>query len=126
VVDVAPGAPARVRPVELTAPRRLRTVTGTVAELAAAAAGVADALLRVVVTEPARAGLGDEVRALLPNAIDIQVAPPAVSTERRPSRSGRTTVELFHQYLAERDIQDPAVEALFAALLDAASRPGGG
>src|SRR4051794_38923808 len=94
VVDAVPGAPARVRPVELTAPRRLRTVTGTVAELAAAAPGVGDALLRVVVTEPARAGLGDEVRALLPNAIDIQVAAPAASTERRPSRAGRTTVEL--------------------------------
>ena len=80
-----------------------------------------DALLRVVVTEPARAGLGDEVRALLPNAIDVQVAragrrrrdAPAVAT------AGRTTAELFHQYLAERDVDDPAVEALFAELLDA-------
>jgi len=126
VVDAAPGAPARVRRVELTTPRRLRTVVGTVAELAAAAAGVGDALLRVVVTEPSRAGLGDEVRALLPNAIDIQVAAPVTVAERRPSRAGRTTVELFHQYLAERDIDDPAVEALFGALLDAASSTGGG
>ncbi len=126
VVDAAPGAPARVRRVELTSPRRLRTVTGTVAELAEAAAGVGDALLRVVVTEPTRAGLGDEVRALLPNAIDVQVAAPTTPAgERRPTRAGRSTTELFHQYLAERQVDDPAVEALFAELLDAASAAGG-
>ena len=126
VVDAAPGAPARVRRIELTSPRKLRTVTGTVAELAALADGVGDALLRVVVTEPARAGLGDEVRALLPNAIDVHVAVPAAVAERRPSRAGRSATELFHQYLTERDVDDPAVEALFAELLDAATTGGGG
>jgi len=126
LVDAAPGAPARVRRVELTSPRTLRTVTGTVAELEALASEVGDALLRVVVTEPARAGLGDEVRALLPNAIDVQVAAPTAVAERRPSRAGRSTIELFHQYLTERDVDDPAVEALFAELLDAATTGGGG
>jgi exonuclease SbcD len=62
----------------------------------------------------------------LPNAIDVQVASPAAPAgERRPSRAGRSTAELFHQYLAEREIDDPAVEALFAELLDAASAAGG-
>ncbi len=130
VVDASPGSPARVRRVELATPRRLRTLSGTVAELAAAAAeaSAGDALLRVVVTEPARSGLGDEVRALLPNAIDIQVAPPAAGRRPdRPSRrSGRSTVELFHEYLAERNIADPAVEALFAELLDGVASAGGG
>jgi hypothetical protein len=66
------------------------------------------------------------VRALLPNAIDIQVAPPTEATpDRRPSRAGRTTTELFRQYLSERNVDDPAVEALFVELLDAASSPGG-
>jgi exonuclease SbcD len=126
VVDAAPGTPARVRRVGLAAPRRLRTITGTVAELAVAGVEAGDALLRCVVTEPARAGLGDEVRALLPNAVDIQVAPPTEATpEPRPSRAGRTTTELFHQYLTERNVDDPAVEALFAELLDAATSPGG-
>ncbi len=128
VVDAAPGQPARVRAVELTTPRRLRTVTGTVSELAGLATGLGDALLRVVVTEPARAGLGEEVRTLLPNAIDVQVAPAAApdAGERRSSRQGRSTAELFHAYLAERNIDDPAVEALFAELLDGASAGGGG
>jgi exonuclease SbcD len=126
VVDAAPGAPARVRRVELRSPRKLRTVTGTVVELAGLADGLGDALLRVVVTEPARAGLGDEVRAVLPNAIDVQVAAPVAAAERRPSRAGRSTTELFHQYLTERAVDDPAVEALFAELLDAATTGGGG
>src|SRR5436190_5414057 len=113
VVDATPGAPARVRRVELSRPRRLRTLVGTVAELEAAAPDVSDALLRVVVIEAARAGLGDEVRAILPNAIDVQVASPATpAAERRPTRAGRSPAELFHQYLAERDVEDPAVEAL--------------
>ncbi len=37
VVDVEPGLPAKVQPVRLRSGRRLRTVTGTVAELAAIA-----------------------------------------------------------------------------------------
>ena len=78
-------------------------------------------------TEPARAGLGDEVRALLPNAIDVQVAAPA-TVGRAPAvaRPGAAATELFHQYLTERDVDDPAVEALFAELLDAATTGGGG
>jgi exonuclease SbcD len=128
LVDAAPGKPARVSRVELRQPRRLRTVSGTMAELATAAADVGDALLRVVVTESARSGLGDEVRALMPNAIDIQVAAPAADRDRdRPStRSGRSTADLFHDYLAERNIADSAVEALFAELLDDAASAGGG
>jgi exonuclease SbcD len=125
VVDATPGQPARVRPVPLTSARRLRTVTGTVAELAAMATDVEDALLRVRVTEPARAGLGDEVRQLLPNAIDIQVVAAAADAgERRPSRQGRSASDLFHAYLSERNVDDPAVEALFAELLDAATSGG--
>jgi exonuclease SbcD len=114
-----------VRPVTLTSARRLRTVTGTVAELAELAPEVGDALLRVRVSEPARAGLGDEVRQLLPNAVDIQVVAEAVdNNERRPSRQGRSATDLFHAYLGERNIEDPAVEALFAELLDAATSGG--
>jgi exonuclease SbcD len=125
VVDAAPGQPARVRPVLLSSARRLRTVTGTVAELAAMATEVEGALLRVRVTEPARAGLGDEVRLLLPNAIDIQVAATdAGDRGRPPSRQGRSATDLFHAYLGERNIDDPAVEALFVELLDAAASGG--
>jgi exonuclease SbcD len=100
-------------------------VTGTVAELAVLAGDVGDALLRVRVTEPARAGLGDEVRQMLPNAVDIQVmAVTTNDTERRSPRHGRSATELFHAYLSERNVDDPAVEALFVELLDAATSAG--
>ena len=124
VVDATPGTPVKVRTVPLTSPRRLRTVTGTVAELAAMAADLDDALVRAVVTEPARAGLGDEVRTVLPGAVDIKVA--ATDLERpapRVDRAGRRPDELFHVYLAERGIDDARLEALFVDLYDAAVGP---
>ena len=122
LVDVAPGRPARVRPVALEAARSLRTLTGTLAELAAID-DAGDALLRVIVTEPVRAGLGAEVRAMLPNAIDVQLAAPApvAGSAARPSRRGLGPAELFHRYLTDRGIEDRAVEALFAELLDTAT-----
>jgi exonuclease SbcD len=121
LVDAAPGVPARVRTVELRTPRRLRTLTGTVVELASTAGAAGDDLLRVVVTEPARAGLAEEVRALLPNAVDVTLAAPTdtVATSR-PSRTGRSGAELFQSYLGERGVEDPRLEALFAELYDAA------
>ena len=124
VVDASPGTPAKVRIVPLTSPRRLRTVTGTVAELAAMADELDDALVRAVVTEPARAGLGDEVRTVLPGAVDIKVV--ATDPERpapQVDRVGRRPDQLFHAYLAERGIDDARVEALFVDLYDAAVGP---
>ncbi len=109
-----------IRTVELRSPRRLRTLTGTVAELASTAGAIGDDLLRVVVTEPARAGLAEEVRALLPNAVDVTLAAPAGTVTARPSRAGRSGAELFHSYLGERGVEDRRLEALFAELYDAA------
>ena len=67
MVEAAPGKPASIEQIPLTTGEQLRTLTGTLAELQAIAAGedLADAWLRVRVTEPARAGLADDVRALL-------------------------------------------------------------
>jgi exonuclease SbcD len=125
LVDAAPGRPARVRAVTLASPRRLRTVTGTVAELAAMAGDLGDTLVRAVVTERARSGLGDEVRAALPFAVDIKVAVPddGDAAAPRPPRHGGRPDELFHAYLTERAIDDERLEALFVDLYDVASGP---
>jgi exonuclease SbcD len=121
VIDATPGTPAKVRAVPLTSPRRLRTVTGTVAEVAAMAGDLDDALVRVVVTEPARAGLGDEVRTVLRGAVDIKVAAPELERPLpRVDRVGRRPDQLFHAYLAERGIDDARLEALFVDLYDGA------
>jgi exonuclease SbcD len=128
VVDAEPGLPAKVQPVPLRSGRRLRTLTGTVAQLAARAEGdeaerLAEDWLRVRVTEPARAGLAEEVRRLLgERVVDVRVEsadPP------RPvrHREGRDPRELFAAYLAEAGIADRALEARFAELLDTAGEP---
>ncbi|MDF3049611.1 MAG: nuclease SbcCD, subunit [Pseudonocardia sp.] len=123
LVEATPTTPARVTEIPITAGRRLRTVHGTVAELAAVADAVGDALLRVWVREPARAGLREEVTDLLPNALEVRIHPefaaPAQASRPAGGPGGdRSPGELFHEYLGTRAVDDARVEALFARLLD--------
>jgi exonuclease SbcD len=118
LVDAEPGSPARVERVLLATPARLRTLRGTVEELRAAADAAGDAWLRVFVTEPARAGLADEVRAFLPLAVDVRVEAPAGADGVPPERrSGRSPHDLFVDYLAGAGVADERVVALFDRLL---------
>ena len=67
--------------------------------------------LRVVVSEPARAGLADEVRALLPSAVDVRIERVADDgdRERRPTRrAGRTAARAVRRVPRRADIDDPA------------------
>jgi exonuclease SbcD len=78
-----------------------------------------DAWLRVVVQEPARAGLADEVRAILPRAVDVRVErSPDTPAREFESRRGRTPHELFADYVASEGIADERVVALFDRLHD--------
>ncbi len=120
VVETAPGVPARVDKRVLRSGWTLRTLTGTVEELHAAARDTGDAWLRVVVREPARAGLADEVRALLPRAVDVRIDrmlaeddAPAMSTRR-----GRSARDLFAEYLTVEGVEDTRVLRLFERLHD--------
>lgn len=117
LVDAEPGTPARITDVPITSARRLRTLRGTVAELAALSVSAED-LLKVEVTEPARAGLREEVRALLPGALEVRVAPAAPAAALEPARTDRAPGELLHDYLRTREVADARVEALFARLHD--------
>jgi exonuclease SbcD len=121
LVNTAPGVPARVEPRALQSGWTLQTVTGTLDELRAAAADTGDAWLRVVVREPARAGLADEVRALLPRAVDVRVesiAPVGAEAPSTLSRRGRSANELFAEYVASEGIDDQRVLRLFERLHD--------
>jgi exonuclease SbcD len=125
VVEATAGAPAKVRPVPLDHVRRLRTLQGTLAELRAGAGSAGDDLLRVVVDEPARAGLADDVRALLPNAVDVRIAAPAAPPEESaPSRAGLSPHQLFAAYLEAQGVDDERVVRLFSRLLDEATASG--
>ncbi|CAM3438517.1 exonuclease SbcCD subunit D [Mycobacterium frederiksbergense] len=119
LVEASPMAPARVEDQPITAGRRLRTVRGTVSDLAAADFG--DDYLRVYVQEHTRAGLRDEVIDLLPNAIEVRIDPKFAAPSERPApqdRSDKSPVELFDEFCTERQIDDDRLDALFRQLLD--------
>ncbi|MFC4055058.1 exonuclease SbcCD subunit D [Actinomadura syzygii] len=132
VVDASPGRPAEVREVALRSARVLRTVTGTLDELAAMRDGLADAWLRVVVAERPRAGLADDVREILPDALTVDVDEafrPAAA--RRPATltgggESPTPRKLFRAYLEHKGHEDERVVALFDRLYDELDGPGGG
>jgi exonuclease SbcD len=123
LVDAAPGLPAKVQPIALESGWRLRTVRGTLEELRAVAADAGDAWLRVFVQERARAGLADDVREMLPNAIDVRVEHEATGGRREPSTTrtaARTAHELFVDYLdTSGHARDERLLALFDELHDA-------
>jgi exonuclease SbcD len=123
VVEAGVGTPAAVTEVPITAGRRLRTVRGTVAELARIADGAGEDYLRVYVREPASAGLREQVQALLPNALEVRIDPDfaAPADRARPSTSDRLDRgpgELFAEFCRHRGLADERVEALFARLHD--------
>jgi len=82
-----------------------------------------DCYLRVILAEPARAGLGDLVRDKLPNTLEVLLDDahrpvPGLRSTSRPSRVGRSPVQLFGDYLSEQNVADPRLNAMFAELLD--------
>lgn len=134
LVEAEPGIRAKVTALPLRAGRPLRTVIGTVADLEALASEQAWSAddddtgpwLRVEVTEPARAGLADEVRAVLgERVVEVRVARPADGAGNRQTtrRDGRTPSQLFGSYLQERGVVDPDLERAFAALYDQVHEP---
>jgi exonuclease SbcD len=121
LVDVGPGLPADVRTVVLTAGRRLRTLRGTLSEVIAGGGDAGNDHLRVVLDEPARAGLADEVRSRLPNTVEVVLAssrdaesPPTAD----PDRLRRTPHDLLTEYLSEHGAHDERVVDLFDELAD--------
>ncbi|HST48713.1 exonuclease SbcCD subunit D [Jatrophihabitans sp.] len=122
LVEVSPTTPAEVTEIPLTRGRRLRTVYGTFAQLLARADEFGEDYLRVYVSEPGRAGLVEELRTALPNALEIRIDPKFVAATTRSSSAGRmeqqTPQELFDAYCAERTVDDEKVRALFARLHD--------
>jgi exonuclease SbcD len=79
--------------------------------------GVGDDFLRIELDEPARAGLAEEVRAIMPGAVEVRLAGVnAQQPTEVPRRLGRDPGELFREYLVSRNIRDDRLEALFDEL----------
>lgn len=120
VVDVEPGLPAEVRQVPLTSGRRLLQLRGTLEQLEPLAGTTGDAYLKIILDEPARAGLADDVRGLFPEAVDVVLASPDGDSEKaaREARLGRAPHDLFTDYLETANAHDERVVALFDELLE--------
>jgi DNA repair protein SbcD/Mre11 len=129
LVEAAPGIPARVTDIAVGSGRRLRTVRGTLDELASQAASYGEAYLRVWLREPVRAGLRDDAVAILPNALEVRIDPEFATPSRtdRPeaAREPRNPRQLFEEYCATRNVTDQRVAALFAELHDEVTAVGG-
>ena len=123
IVEADPGRPAKVREVSVTAGRRLVDVEGTLDQVHIRAADLGDAFLRVFVdTDGPVPGIADQVRDLLPNAVDVHLryerdegaaaGPPLSSLKPR---------EQFEAYVrAEHGADpDPALMAAFDEVAEA-------
>ncbi|HSM43623.1 MAG TPA: exonuclease sbcCD subunit D, partial [Acidimicrobiia bacterium] len=121
LVDAEPGKPARVTTIPLTSGRNLMTLRGSLADVLSRVDEVGDAHVKVILAEKGRVGLADEVRARIPNAVDVVLeSPEDLGRKTKDDRDSLVPTEAFHRYLSEDGQEDPAVEELFAELLEEA------
>lgn len=130
LVSASPGTPARVTDVPVTSGRRLRTVRGTLSELEARRESFGEDYLRVFLAEPVRAGLREDAAEILPNALEVRMDPEFSDNNKsliltndpdssRPDpAAARTPDQLFADYCAVRQVDDPRVAGLFRELHD--------
>ncbi|XVU23942.1 exonuclease SbcCD subunit D [Actinoplanes sp. CA-054009] len=122
IVEVGVDRAARVRDVPISSAIALRTVRGTLEQLATV--NLPDAWLRVLVREKPRVGLREDVQELLPNALEVRIDPemmPDKTGERMAQRAGRSPRELFGDYLDSKDNAEDGVRELFDELYDEVS-----
>ncbi|MFI5491284.1 exonuclease SbcCD subunit D [Actinoplanes sp. NPDC051859] len=122
IVDVSTEKAAQVRDVPVTSARTLRTVRGSLEQLATV--NLPDAWLRVFVREAPRVGLREDVQELLPHALEVRIDPdmmPDKKTAQLAQRAGRSPRELFGDYLDHRGTTEDGVRELFDELLDEVS-----
>lgn len=122
IVDVGVERAARVRDVPVTSAKTLRTVRGSLAQLATV--NLPDAWLRVIVREPPRVGLREDVQELLPNALEVRVDPDMLPEAKQEvaQRAGRSPRELFADYLDSRGNTEEGVRELFDELYEEVGR----
>jgi DNA repair protein SbcD/Mre11 len=121
VVDVGTDKAAQVRDVPVRSAKELRTVRGTLEQLATVQ--LPEAWLRVFVREAPRAGLREDVQELLPNALEVRIDPDLVPEKKAQmaQRAGRSPRQLFGDYLDSRGITEDGVRELFDELYDEVS-----
>jgi len=125
IVDAKPGRAPAIESVPVTAGRRLRDVKGTLSEIEKQAGSLGTDYLRVaVVTEGPLPGLAEQVRELLPNAVEVTLDYPRVAkgaNGHHPS-SALPPADLFAHFYERRNGTAPAPELarLFQSLYEEA------
>lgn len=125
IVELEPGQPADVRTEPITGGRPLRDVSGTYEELDALKAELEDAYLRVnLKCGGPLPGLGDQVRALLPNALEVRLDYAREETRPEARIRGLTPREQYAHYLRQKQGTEPSQEELdlFESLLAEVAR----
>ena len=120
-IDAKASSPAKIETVPLRSGRKLRTLRGSLATLDAMAGEVGDAFLRVEIDEVYRPGLADEVRDLLPNAVDVRVKAADVDSGKRDEdidAPQKSPEELFGEFLEERGKHNEELVRMFKELLE--------
>jgi exonuclease SbcD len=121
IVELEPGRPAQVRTVPVTSGRRLLDVAGTLGELRELEVD-AEAYLRVIVKcDGPTPGLADEVREVLPNALEVRLDYERAPGEREPGELRRlSSHDLFGRYYETRHgaPADERLMKLFDELLE--------
>jgi exonuclease SbcD len=119
VFDAKPGVPvATPQTIPLKSGRRMMTVRGTLESLGRRAPEFGNAYLRVYVTDTPRAGLADEVRDLLPNAVEVKVDAPATEASALMSRQGMQPRDLLSTYFDHVNIRDESALEMFDELVE--------
>lgn len=125
VVEIVPKRPPKIEPVPITGGRQLRTLTIPYDDLPSHAGKYGDDYLRVIVQiDRPVLSLFEQVRELLPNAIDVTPERTDAPAEPAPTqRSGLAPHELLARYYAEKHggAIRPELVAAFNELYEAES-----
>ena len=120
LVELRVGKPAGVQTVPLTGGRPLRTMRGSLDQILGTEPPDDDPWLRVLLTGTVPAGVAETVRNHLGDGVvDVRLDDrDDHATMPASGKIGTPPHELFATFLAERQIADERVPALFAELLD--------
>jgi exonuclease SbcD len=124
VFDAKAGSTVRTpETIKLSSGRRMLTARGTLASLEARKGDFGDAYLRVVLEETARPGLADEVRELLPNAVEVRIESAAGAGSPLASRRGMQPHDLLVSYFEHVRVNDDAALKMFDDLVEQENAP---
>jgi DNA repair protein SbcD/Mre11 len=122
LVDVEPGKPAKVDEIPISLGRELIDIRGTLDELEQYRDTVDEAYARVfLVCERPQPGLGDQVREILPNALEVQLEYEREEADGDGDGIKQLTPrELFERYYRARHAVNPEKKLLdlFDRVLD--------